>query len=78
MSSRSWGMNPGENKGLEMSNPKPMTKKMREEAHDSKTGVPMGNGPKCATCGLLAVYGEHRGCETDSKKRLMVWVQVAK
>ncbi len=50
---------------------KPLKKSMRKYCYDAN-GAPLGNGPKCATCGDLAVWGEHNGCE-HKRGCLMVW-----
>lgn len=51
---------------------KALTKSMRQFCYDPQTGEPLGNGPKCATCGDLAVWGEHHGCE-HKRGCLVVW-----
>jgi hypothetical protein len=48
-----------------------MTKALWKAAHNQK-GEPLGNGPKCATCGDLAAWGAHPACEKKNGK-LIVW-----
>lgn len=42
---------------------KTFTKKEAAKAYDKK-GQPLLNGPRCATCGDLAAWGQHPQCET--------------
>jgi hypothetical protein len=48
-----------------------LTKALRA-AGTSPNGDPRGNGPRCATCGDLALWGTHPGCRTR-RGRLLVW-----
>lgn len=50
-----------------------MSKKRFNEAAYSDNGAPTGGGPMCATCGLLAAWGDHPCCERKRGK-LVVWM----
>ena len=39
----------------------------------ARTGEPLGNGPRCSTCGDLAAWGTHPLCKRGSFGRLLVW-----
>lgn len=43
---------------------KRMTKKMVAAARNSK-GEPRADGPRCATCGDLALWGTHPRCRKE-------------
>jgi len=49
---------------------KKWSKKM--QSADFLNGEPRGDGHVCATCGQLASWGTHRGCERK-KGQLIVW-----
>lgn len=58
-----------------MQTKQPITNAMWQAAH-AANGEPLGNGPMCATCGMLAVLGRHpAACERDRRGRLMVWAE---
>jgi len=61
---------PKKTKGNEMRTA--MTKKMAEQNYSAK-GEPLPFGHRCATCGDMAAWGRHPGCERDGRGRLMVW-----
>jgi hypothetical protein len=50
-----------------------MTKRDFNAAAFSPKGEPLANGPKCATCGDLAVWGSHPACERHLGK-LLLWI----
>jgi hypothetical protein len=50
-----------------------MTKRDFDAAAYSSKGEPLGNGPKCATCGDLAAWGSHPACERQRGK-LLLWI----